>query len=172
MLIYLQSIETEEDRSKFTEMYIEYRGLMYHVAYEILKHEQDAEDAVHQAFLKVAEHMEKVDEPISLKTKSYVVTIVENRAIDVCRIKARHAEVPYNAETVGLQVEYTGPLGLARCLARLSPKYREVLILKHRHGFSNKEVAKMLSMSESNAIKLEQRAKCKLKELCEEEGLI
>ena len=46
MLIYLQTIETEEDKSKFEDIYREYRGLMYYVAYKRLHHEQDAEDAV------------------------------------------------------------------------------------------------------------------------------
>lgn len=36
MLIYLQMIETDEDRSKFEEIYNEYRGLMYYVAYKRL----------------------------------------------------------------------------------------------------------------------------------------
>ena len=33
MLIYLQMIETGEDRSKFEEIYYEYRNLMYFIAY-------------------------------------------------------------------------------------------------------------------------------------------
>ena len=35
MLIYLQTIETEEDKSKFEDIYREYRGLMYYVAYSV-----------------------------------------------------------------------------------------------------------------------------------------
>ena len=55
MIIYLSMIDTPEDRSKFERLYIEYRDVMYHVAYKILNNEQDAEDAVHQAFVKIAE---------------------------------------------------------------------------------------------------------------------
>ena len=44
MLIYLQMIETPQDKSKFEAIYEEYYGLMYHTAYKYLKHEQDAED--------------------------------------------------------------------------------------------------------------------------------
>lgn len=51
MLIYLQVIETEEDKSKFEDIYREYRGLMYYIAYRRLHHEQDAEDAVHHALI-------------------------------------------------------------------------------------------------------------------------
>ena len=47
MLIYLQIIETDEDKSKFEQIYEAYRGLMFHAAFKVLTHEQDAEDAVH-----------------------------------------------------------------------------------------------------------------------------
>lgn len=59
MIIYLQMLETPEEKSKFEQLYLEYKGLMFHVAYEILHNEQDAEDAVHQAFVKIAENIKK-----------------------------------------------------------------------------------------------------------------
>ena len=65
MMIYLQMIDTPEDRSKFEQLYLEYRGLMFHVANKILRNEQDAEDMVHQAFLKVAENIEKIGAQIA-----------------------------------------------------------------------------------------------------------
>lgn len=46
MIVYLSMIETPEDRSKFERLYMEYRDLMYHVAFKILQNEQDAEDTV------------------------------------------------------------------------------------------------------------------------------
>ena len=46
MIVYLQMIETDEDKSKFEEIYQEYRNLMYYVAYKRMQHEQDAEDVV------------------------------------------------------------------------------------------------------------------------------
>ena len=46
MLIYLQIIETEEERSKFEQLYEAYRGLLYRVAFARLRNAQDAEDAV------------------------------------------------------------------------------------------------------------------------------
>lgn len=79
MLIYLQMLETPEEKSLFEQIYLEYCGLMFHVAYEILHNEQDAEDAVHQAFVKIAENIKKIDAPVCPKTHSYVVTIVEHQ---------------------------------------------------------------------------------------------
>ena len=69
MLIYLQMIETEAEQSKFELIYHEYFPLMFHIAYQILHHQQDAEDAVHQAFVSIAENITKIDQPLSPQTK-------------------------------------------------------------------------------------------------------
>lgn len=172
MLIYLQMIETPEDRSKFEKVYLEYKSLMYYVAYDILKNESDSEDAVHNAFVNIAEHIERVGLPISDKTKSLVVTIVERRAIEIYRTKHRREFVEFDDKNIGLQVEYNGSFEIARCLAQLPANYRHVLILKYRHGYTNKEIARIMDTSEANAIKLGQRAKAKLLNLCKEEGIL
>ena len=54
MLCYLAMIETEEERSKFEKIYIQYRRLMYSVAFRVLNNSEDAEDAVHTAFIRIA----------------------------------------------------------------------------------------------------------------------
>ena len=54
MIVYLQMIETNEDKSKFEEIYQEYRNLMYYVAYKRMLHELDAEDVVHHGYLIIA----------------------------------------------------------------------------------------------------------------------
>ncbi|MBE6947794.1 MAG: hypothetical protein E7454_06060, partial [Ruminococcaceae bacterium] len=87
MLIYLQMIETSEEKSKFEIVYTQYKDYMYRVAFAILNNPQDAEDAVHYAFVKIAENIKKINEPVCLKTKGFIVTIVRNRAIDVYRKK-------------------------------------------------------------------------------------
>ena len=61
MFIYLQMIESAEDQSKFEDIYTAYCKLMFCVALKYLKHEQDAEDAVHHAFVKIAENIKNVE---------------------------------------------------------------------------------------------------------------
>lgn len=48
MLIYLSMIESEADKSLFEQLYIRYKGLMYHIAYRILQNREDAEDAARE----------------------------------------------------------------------------------------------------------------------------
>lgn len=46
MLIYLQMLDTPEERAKFETLYYSYRRTMLHIAMKILKDHQLAEDAV------------------------------------------------------------------------------------------------------------------------------
>ena len=170
MMIYLQMIDTPEGRSKFELLYLEYRGLMFHVDNKILHNEQDAEDMVHQAFLKVAENIEKIGDPKCPKTQSYIVTIVENQAIDLYRRCHKHQMVELNDELPGIAAVYEGDNTLTACILKLPARYREVILLRYFQGYSVKEVAAILGLSLSAASKLDQRAKNRLKVLYEKEG--
>ena len=172
MIIYLQMLETPEEKSKFEQLYLEYKGLMFHVAYEILHNEQDAEDAVHQAFVKIAENIKKIDDPICPKTHSYVVTIVENKAIDQYRKQLKHQTVELIDDIQGTNAHYEGDNDLTKCILKLPARYREMILLRYHHGYSVREIAGMMGISLPAAIKLDQRAKQKLKKLCEEAGIL
>lgn len=172
MLIFLQMIETPQEKSKFEILYQQYRNLMFSIASQILKNDQDAEDAVHQAFVKIAENIKKIDEPISPQTKSYVVTIAENKAIDLYRKRQRHMTIALTEEVHGLEVNTEGIGDLAGCILKLPGQYREMILLRYHHGYSIQEIAKMMGISVSAANKLNQRAKNRLRDLCREEGLI
>lgn len=59
MLIYLSMIEDAEDQNKFEQVYLRYKNLMFYVAHRILNDAQEAEDAVHDAFVRIAEHIDQ-----------------------------------------------------------------------------------------------------------------
>lgn len=164
MLIYLQAIETAQDKSKFEAIYEEYYGLMYHTAFKYLKHEQDAEDAVHHAFVKIAENIKTV-EPVSPKTKQLVVTIVENRVIDIFRVRSKHPEVPFTEEFYITPENPENDNFLKQCIRRLPTIQRQVIWLKYYYGYNLHEIAKILDISLAWAQKIDQRAKHKLREM-------
>lgn len=169
MLIYLQLIETDEDKSKFEQIYEAYRGLMFHTAFKLLNHEQDAEDAVHHAFVKIAENITKISEPVCPKTRAFVVTIVENRAIDILRSKNRHQEIPLDTVVYGIPVHAEEGDILSELILKLPAKQRQVIWLKYYHGYNLREIASMLNMSLAAAIKTDQRARKTLEVMYEKE---
>ena len=50
LVYYLQKLDTPEEKIRFEQIYLNYRGLMYHVADGILHNRQDSEGAVHNAY--------------------------------------------------------------------------------------------------------------------------
>ncbi|MDD4296801.1 MAG: sigma factor [Ruminiclostridium sp.] len=50
-------IDSEGDKTKFEQIYLKYRELLFYVAIKILRNEHNAEDAVHQAFLSILENL-------------------------------------------------------------------------------------------------------------------
>lgn len=157
MLIYFMMIDSPKDQSKFEKIYLTYKGLMYHIAYKILNNKEDAEDAVHNAFVKIAENISKIGEPVCSKTQSYIVTIVENKAIDLYRRNQRRNNIKNIDDISAITIEENKLHDLATCMAKLSPRYRQVILLKYYQGFSCKEIAKQLNITEANAVKLDQR---------------
>lgn len=171
MLVYMSLIDTVEDQTKFEKIYWQYKGLLFSIADRILKNPQDSEDAVHSAFVKIAENIDKIEEAVCPKTKAFVVTIVENTAIDLYRKKKHAASLVELDDLPGVQIDPESSTALARCISRLPARYRQIILLKYIYGFSSKEAAKLMNITESNAIKLDQRAKQKFRLLCQEEGV-
>lgn len=82
MLIFLSMLETEEAKCSFEKIYRENYLTMYHIALGMLKSQADAENAVHEAFLKLAERFEKYMQIGCSEMTGLCVTIVKNKAID------------------------------------------------------------------------------------------
>lgn len=171
MIIYLSMIDSPEDQDKFELIYRKYRNLMYYGANQKLHNHFDSEDAVHQAFLSIIKHISKIHDIDSPKTRSYIVLITERKAIDIMRTSHRDKIVELNEATAGICVPLPGDHGVADAMARLPAEYREVLMLKFDNGFSTRELAQMLGISESGVRKLIGRARKALEKELEQEGV-
>lgn len=171
MIIYLQTIEDPGDRAKFAELYERYRAYMLKIADEILKNPFDAEDALHNAFMKISEHLDKVADPASSTARGFVAIIVERKAIDIYRQRSRFVSLETIENEIGISIPPPEEDDLARCLSKLPPRYRHVIMLKYYHGYTINEIADMFGMKVPAVRKLDQRAKAKLEEICRKEGV-
>ena len=163
MLIYLQMIESEEDKSKFVTIYNKYRFLMFSVANAKLQNPYDAEDAVHEAFIAIINNLDKIKKVDCPETRSFIVIITENKAIDIIRSRKHISDEELVDSIAGIDIPLPGDNGLADAMAKLPARYREVLLLRYDNGYSAKEIAKMLNLSDGATQKLIWRAKQALK---------
>lgn len=170
LITYLAMIDSPDDQAKFERVYNKYRYLMLQIANKILQNHHDAEDVVHQAFIAVIENLEKIIEIDSPKTRSYIVIITERKAIDLLRKIQKRQTLEFNEDISGVEIPFEMDNPIATAIAKLPAQYREVLLMRYHNGFSAKEIASILSMSDSGVRKLIARAKKALQELLEKEG--
>jgi len=171
MMMYLSIIETQEDRSKFIQIYETYRGLMFYIANERLHNQEDAEDAVHEAFIRIAEGIQDIDASTPERTKGLVTMIANRCAIDLFRKRERRRELESQWKP-----DYEHPIetgsALADSLAKLPLNYRDIILLKCTYGYEMKQIAKFMNISEANAYKTFSRAKRKFERICIEDGIL
>ena len=93
LALYMSFIDDESQRRLFEEIYLNYRKQMLLVARSVLGSDTDAEDVVHDVFLKIAKkHMSrisKIENRIDLR--NYLLKATKNTALDHLR-KRRHEE--------------------------------------------------------------------------------
>lgn len=169
ILTYLQMIESEQDRSKFEQLHEKYKRLMFYVANQILRNEQDAEDAVHEAFVSILKNLRKIFDVECPQTRSYVVIIAERKAVDILRARSKVTHIDGEEALGGIEIPLPGDGGLADAMAKLPPRYREVLLLRYDNGYSTREIAQILNMKRESVQKLLWRAKNALQKLLEQE---
>lgn len=168
MIVYLQMIGGEEEKLRFAVLYETYRGLMFYTANNILHNAQDAEDAVHQAFISLAENFSKIKTIECPQTRAFVVIIVERKAIDILRKRSRQAEVGMNEAVHGIDIPLPGDNGLADAMASLPAHAREILLLRYYNGYTTMEIADFFGVSYAAMKKQLSRAKSALKKRMEE----
>ena len=76
-------IDDENEKSKFEIIYYTYRKRMFAMANSVLHNKDDAEDVVHDTFIKIARNIQSIDKPESDRTLSYVLKATKNTAINL-----------------------------------------------------------------------------------------
>ena len=168
MLAYLQAIDNPEDRTRFEAMYSAYRGLMFHAANRILQNPQDAEDAVHLAFLSLANC--RLPAELGPQARHLAAVTVERKAIDLYRARKRRPEVGLEEDSLPGCAPPPSDGTLAGAMAALPPRYREALLLKYYNGYSAAEIGELLGTTAANVRQILARAKRKLAEELAERG--
>lgn len=136
---------------------------MFAIAYGILGNKDDAEDAVHQAFLNIANNFEKVNRIPCQEIKAYIVIIIRNASINIYnknkRRAARSAALDDNVAVDEDVLESFGYEQLVAEISKLPQIYKDVMFLRYVEEFSPKEVSSMLGISVGTVYKRDERAK-------------
>ncbi len=98
LALYMSFIDDESQRRLFEEIYLNYRKQMLLVARSVLGSDTDAEDVVHDVFLKIAKkHMSRISKiKNSIDLRNYLLKATKHTALDHLR-KRRHEKAILDA---------------------------------------------------------------------------
>ena len=174
--LYLALIDEEWDLIRFEEAYYEYKGLLHYIAKKILQDEHRAEDAVQEAFLRIAKNFHKVGNIKTTSTKNFFILITRRVCLNLLEREekfstATEEEISFfeNSYTPGsLPDSFAGEAELIRQILSLPESMRSVLYLQAVYGFNAKETANLLGISVGAVWKRTSRARVILKKELEE----
>ena len=176
MLIILV-FATENDKTKFEQLYEKYKKLLLYKAYGILRDHDLAEDAVSEAFIRIYRNTDKIDDTTSPRTISFLVTIVKNTALTILEKQKKYVVLeegaPYESDAYDLEETILSTAvtqDMLKLVDLLKEEMRAPFLLKYAHDLSHKEIAGLLHISENNVTVRIHRAKKKLAELFREAG--
>ena len=168
---YIAMLESDEDCSKFMQLYESYEKKLYAVALRILENKEKAEDAVQQAWLRMLQHWERVSCLDWDLAGGYAVTTVKNAAIDILRQEKRIEPLPTTWDPPAREERQDEYQYLVSLIQSLPDTYRRILELKYVEENSNREIARRLKMNEATVATRARRGRMMLKERLHKEGL-
>ncbi|MBQ3009117.1 MAG: sigma-70 family RNA polymerase sigma factor [Oscillospiraceae bacterium] len=179
MLIYLSMLDTAEEKSKFEQLYNRYRFTMLHTANSILQDISLSEDAVHDAFIRIAKNMNKLGAVESMQTKGFVVIVVKNVALTMAKRRsstffmedeAAFLNIPDNAsEDIFSKAGFES---IVSQIVSLPDIYKEVMYLYLVNEMKIKEISSLLRLPEETVKKRLQRGRKLLIANLQKEGIV
>ena len=97
--------------------------MLYACALKIVKNSADAEDVLHDAFIKTAKSIKQIDDIGSRRTAAYLTVITKNTAYDRLIAAIKSVPTPYNEV---LFLHYVNELPVKKTAALLERKVSTV----------------------------------------------
>lgn len=170
MLFYTLNLN-ETQKSKFERLYIQYRSLVFYLAYEKLEDEMESENVVHDVFMKALRCLDNIDIEQVEKTRAFLVTITRNHCINMLKKRPKEQPISWD-ELEDWQKPYEDAeqfLALPEenqvltIIEHMPPLYKEILLLKYVNELDDAVIASLLGIKEESVRKRIYRGKKLLK---------
>lgn len=169
-------MRNSSDMLKLERIYRKYASKMMNSALEILKDRALAEDAVHNAFLKLPKNLYKLDEANEKSTTAYLIVSAKNAARSIYKKQYGHGycedmdeqiQIPssFNVENAVIAKETVGEV--ANILSEMNSVYKEAVILYYMFDHTIHEIAVMTDSKEDTVRKRIKRVQRYIKDRIE-----
>jgi RNA polymerase sigma factor (sigma-70 family) len=131
-------------------LFEKYKNGMFTVVFRILRNDTLSCDALQEGFIQVYQNLKNFRFESSLG--SWIKTIMIRNAIKVLKKEMQFDEIGNTANDISISWDenLTGET-LDKAISMLSPGYRMVFLMIEVEGYSHKEVAEMLNITEGTS---------------------
>ena len=134
--------------SDLEAIFAAHHGLVFRTAYRITGNAADAEDVLQTVFMRLMKR--SASAPAVESIESYLRRAAVNAALDVVRARQSMAAMPLEdmpSRAAGID---PGEMrsAIRRGVAGLSPRAAEIFALRYFEGYSNREIARSLGISQ------------------------
>lgn len=183
-MFLLALVDTKQEKIKLERVYHKYKYLLFSIAFEILKSNEAAEDAVNETFVKLASCLDKINEDEINKTKNFLAIICKNNALKILekKVHLNESDIGYDNIEDAESVNFADPQDIiitkdsvkriSSIIENLNPIYRDVIILSSSRKMSYEEIAEHLNISVETVRKRLYRARSIVKEQLKKEELL
>ena len=149
-------MHSEKDREKLRLLYDKYKNRMYITACKVLGDPQRAEDAVHDAFIAISKHLDKIDDIDSVTTAGYMVKAARSRALNIVRMGLPETETVLDEAEAKADESLLDEIcrresynEIVNAILALEERYRDVLTLYYLNDLSVSEIAALQGVKEN-----------------------
>lgn len=157
----LINLARQGDQKAFESLLNKYRNLVYHVMIKMVGNSQEAEDLSQEAFIKAFNALATFNEEFAFST--WLMKIATNNCIDYLRKKklkvfSINEPIQYKDEELQYEIPDQEMTADRKMLAEersrfinnaiqsLPPRYRHVILLRHKEEKSYEEIAEILNL--------------------------
>ena len=151
--LFIMAIENDTDRQFVAGLYQRHRDFLLRCAQKILNDPDRAEEALHEAMLRVIRSLERVRQIPAEELLPYLVTIVQTASIDLYHKTNRERQAAQGREQAEL---------LRECLKTLPQREIDLLNYAYTLELSTKEITRLTGLAPGNVRQILTRARRKV----------
>ena len=160
------------DGAAFRELYQQTSGVVYGFAMSILRNKHDAEDVMHDAFIKI--YSSAVTYRPSGNPMAWILTIVRNLCLNKVRAGKVCEDLSEYYDLAGSSNDSENMLDrmvLETAMSVLDAEERQIVILHAMTGFRHREIAEVLDLPPGTVLSKYNRALKKMRKEMESKGV-
>lgn len=173
MFILIFGVLTDDQRDLVEQLFKDNHIKFYHISLKILKSEDNANEAISAAFLKIIDNIEKISDLPCRHMLAFCVTIVKNTSIDIIRRSKKLTLIEsfdnvQDEQSNNPEDEYiksTEIQKMSALLLHLSEEERHLVYLRYVDDMGYEDIGKLLEIPGETAKKRGQRVLKKLRKL-------